>query len=68
MCDQPAERQVLLRSFGAFVLVVGLIEFIVDLVVYNDLTSPKLGAWWAALLILITAFLAVLSTNRYILW
>jgi capsular polysaccharide biosynthesis protein len=64
MCDQPAEKQVLLRIFGGVTLLLGFIEFIVDIVLYTDLTAPKLGAWWAALIILVTSGLAVISTSR----
>jgi UPF0716 family protein affecting phage T7 exclusion len=64
MCDQPAQKQVLLRVFGGVTLVLSVIEFLVDIVVYNELSSPKLGAWWAAIVIIVTAVLGVISTSR----
>lgn len=62
---RPVEKLMALRCFGAFALVCGIAEFIIGLIVYTDLTSPSLGAWWAGLVIMIGSFLAVLSTNRF---
>jgi hypothetical protein len=63
-CDQPAEKQVLLRSFAGVTLLFGIGELIVDLIVYRDLDSPKVGAWWAAIIILVSGVLGLISTSR----
>jgi hypothetical protein len=63
-CDQPAEKQVLLRSFAGVTLLFGIGELIVDLVVYRDHASPKVGAWWAAIIILVSGVLGLISTSR----
>jgi hypothetical protein len=64
MCDQPAEKAVLLRVFGGIVLLFSVGELIVDMVVYRDLTNPKVGAWWAAVVIVVSSVLALISTSR----
>lgn len=65
-CDPVVEKQMMVRTFGAVALVFGIIEFIIGLVVYTDLTSPQLGAWWAGLIIMIASFLGVVSLNRFL--
>jgi hypothetical protein len=63
-CDQPPAHQMLVRSFAAATFLFGVGELIVDLVVYDDLSSPKIGAWWAAIVILVSGVLGLISTSR----
>lgn len=63
-CSGPVEHQIALRSIGAFALLAGLIEFIIGIVVYTDLTSPQTGAWWAGIVTMFASLLGVLSLNK----
>jgi uncharacterized membrane protein len=63
-CQSPAEGQIFLRLAGAVTMVLSLGQFIAGLIVYNAVTSPKLGAWWAAIVIFVSGVLGVISLNR----
>lgn len=64
MADIPAKATLALRITGGIVLIASIIQFGIDISVYRSLTSPKLGAFWSAIITFVTCVFAVLSSNR----
>lgn len=60
------EKQTALRCFGALALVAGIVEFIVDIIVYTDTHGGSFGAWWSGIGIMVGSFLGVLATSRFV--
>eukprot|EP01038_Epipyxis_sp_PR26KG_P016408 gene16408-22373_t len=53
-----------MRIFGGILLVLGIVEFGIGGTIYGFLTNVHLGGWWAGILAVVSAILALVSTNR----
>ena len=62
--DIPPSAALALRITGAIVLCASIIQFGIDISVYRALDSPRLGAWWSAIITFVTCIFAVISNSR----
>lgn len=63
-CSDPAPGQMQLRAMSAVTIFFGFLMMCIDAGATNYLSNYRPGAWWAAVLILITASFSSCSSNR----